>query len=76
MQAVLTSPEHGFEFEVDMIITAVYNNYHLEWLPVRTIYTGQSSHIHALSHVLRFLRMVQQARYRRKLRYKHGVHCG
>jgi len=76
MQAVLTCPEHGFEFEVEMVITAVYNNYHLEWIPVRTIYTGQSSHIHALSHVLRFLRMVRQARCRRKLRYKHGVHCG
>jgi glycosyltransferase involved in cell wall biosynthesis len=63
MQAVLSSSEHGFELEVDMIITAVHNGYHLEWLPIRTIYAGQASHIHALSHVLHFLRMVWRARH-------------
>ena len=74
MRAMLTSPERGFEFEVDMIITAVRNNYHLEWIPVRTIYAGQPSHIHALAHVLRFLRMVWQARRHRKLRCEPIAH--
>ncbi|MGQ9503215.1 MAG: glycosyltransferase family 2 protein [Anaerolineae bacterium] len=66
MQAMLTSSERGFEFEVDMIITAVCHHYHLEWIPVRTIYAGQPSRIHALSHVLRFLHIVWRARHHRK----------
>lgn len=63
MRAMLSSPQRGFEFEVEMVITAVHNNYRLEWIPVRTIYTGQPSHIHALSHAFRFLGMVWQARH-------------
>ena len=71
MRAMLSSSERGFEFEVDMIITAVCGGYHLEWIPVRTIYAGQPSHIHTVSHVLRFLRMVWQARHHRKPRCEY-----
>jgi len=64
MEAMLASPERGFEFEVDMIVIAVRKGYRLEWVPVRTIYAGQPSHIRALRHVVHFLRLVWQTRYR------------
>lgn len=66
MKAVLGSREYGFEFEVEMIVICIQRGYQLEWVPIRTIYGGESSHIHPLKHTIQFTRMVLQTR--RKMR--------
>ena len=57
-EAVLTSSEQGFEFEVEMIVTCVRDGFVLDWVPIRTIYAGEASHISPWRHVANFLRMV------------------
>lgn len=69
MQAMLASPESGFEFEVDMIVVCVENGFTLDWLPIRTIYAGERSHINPFRHTLHYFRMIWQTRLRiRRLR--------
>lgn len=58
MQAVLNSPESGFEFEVNMIVDCLINGYSLGWVPIRTIYGEEKSHIHPIKHVYNFFRVV------------------
>jgi len=58
MQKLLASHEEGFEFEVEMIRTAIQSDYRLEWVNIRTIYAGETSHIRPLKHVMNFLRVV------------------
>jgi glycosyltransferase involved in cell wall biosynthesis len=65
-EAVLDSPVGGFEFEVDMIVTCLQKDLRLDWVPIRTIYAGEKSHISPLKHIVRFLRMVSYTR--RKMR--------
>ena len=62
MQAVLSSAEQGFEFEVEMIVICVRGGYKLAWVPIRTIYAGESSHIQPFRHLVNFLRMVLRTR--------------
>lgn len=64
MESMLSSPEGGFEFEVDMIVICVENGYRLEWVPIRTIYAGERSHINPVKHTLNYFRMVWQTRQR------------
>jgi glycosyltransferase involved in cell wall biosynthesis len=66
MKAVLGSQESGFEFEVEMIVICIQRGYRLEWVPIRTIYGGEGSHIQPLKHTIEFTRMVLQTR--RKMR--------
>jgi glycosyltransferase involved in cell wall biosynthesis len=66
MKAVLGSRESGFEFEVEMIVICIQRGYSLEWVPIRTIYAGEGSHIQPLKHTVEFTRMVLQTR--RKMR--------
>jgi glycosyltransferase involved in cell wall biosynthesis len=66
MEAVLDSQESGFEFEVEMIVTCIQAGYSLEWVPIRTIYRDEGSHIHPIRHTLEFARMVLQTRKRMK----------
>ena len=66
MEAVLGSGESGFEFEVEMIVTCIKLGYTLDWVPIRTIYRDEGSHIHPLRHTLEFTRMVLQTRQRMK----------
>ena len=66
MEAVLGSLESGFEFEVEMIVICLQRGYTLEWVPIRTIYRDEGSHIHPLRHTLEFSRMVLQTRRRMK----------
>ncbi|UCF29309.1 MAG: glycosyltransferase family 2 protein [Chloroflexota bacterium] len=66
MKAVLGSRETGFEFEVEMIVICIQRGYRLEWVPIRTIYGGEGSHIQPLKHTIEFTRMVLQTR--RKMR--------
>ena len=66
MEAMLASQEHGFQFEVEMFVVCVQKGYALDWVPIRTIYAGESSHIQPLQHVVEFTRMVLQTRKRIK----------
>jgi glycosyltransferase involved in cell wall biosynthesis len=62
MEATLASSEQGFEFEVEMIVTCVQLDYRLAWVPIHTIYAGESSHIRPVRHVLNFLSLVLRTR--------------
>jgi glycosyltransferase involved in cell wall biosynthesis len=57
-QAALASQHGGFEFEVDMLVICVQHGWRLDWVPIRTIYGSESSHISPLKHTGRFLRLV------------------
>jgi hypothetical protein len=54
--------ESGFEFEMEMIVTCVRRGYFLDWVPIRTIYAGESSHINPLTHFTNSVRMIGQIR--------------
>jgi len=62
LERLLGSTEQGFEFEVEMITTAIRAGYAIDWVPIRTIYAGQPSHIRPISHVRSFLRVAREAR--------------
>lgn len=64
LEATLTSEERGFEFEVEMIVTCMLCGFALEWVPIRTIYAGEKSHINPWYHFVHFSRMVWQTRQR------------
>jgi glycosyltransferase involved in cell wall biosynthesis len=63
---ILSSAESGFEFEVEMIAVCVEHGFALDWVPVRTIYAGEGSHIKPWHHVASFLRVVYRTRRRMK----------
>jgi hypothetical protein len=62
MEATLTSEEAGFEFEVEMIVTAIRAGWPIGWVPIRTIYEDQTSHIRPGRHLRRFLATTWRAR--------------
>jgi glycosyltransferase involved in cell wall biosynthesis len=62
MEAMLASEESGFEFEVEMITTAIRAGWAIDWVPIRTIYAGERSHIDPWRHFTSFVRMVRKAR--------------
>jgi glycosyltransferase involved in cell wall biosynthesis len=62
MRSMLESDESGFEFEVEMIARAVALGLPIEWVPIRTIYAGEPSHIEPWRHLREFLRMTVKAR--------------
>ncbi len=62
IEALPASDELGFEFEVEMITICVRRNFKLAWVPIRTIYAGESSHINPVQHVKNFARIVWQTR--------------
>jgi len=64
IEATLESREQGFEFEVEMIVTCVLRGYVIDWVPIRTIYAGESSHIRPLPHLRHFLRITADTRRR------------
>jgi glycosyltransferase involved in cell wall biosynthesis len=64
LEATLDSRESGFEFEVEMIVTCVQRGYVLAWVPIRTIYAGEQSHINPWHHFVNFSRVVWQTRRR------------
>lgn len=65
MEAMFHSKEGMWEFEVDMIIQAVNGGMLLDWVPIRTIYAGEKSHIRYGRHIVQFTRMVWRARMSR-----------
>jgi glycosyltransferase involved in cell wall biosynthesis len=62
MQAMLASEESGFEFEVEMIARCIALGLPIEWMPIRTIYAGEPSHIQPWRHFREFLRVTRKAR--------------
>ncbi len=64
VEALCQSSERGFEFEVEMIATCLQAHMDLEWIPIRTIYADESSHIHPLAHVVNYFRIVWLTRRR------------
>ncbi len=69
LAAMLSSREQGFQFEVEMIVVCIERDFVLAWVPIRTIYAGESSHIHPWKHTRDFMRMVCQT-YRRVRKHK------
>ena len=62
MNALLASPKSGFTFEVEMITTCIRGGWPMAWVPIRTIYAGEPSHIRPLGHLVSFVRVVREAR--------------
>jgi glycosyltransferase involved in cell wall biosynthesis len=62
MTELLDSRESGFEFEVEMIARSIALGLPIAWVPIRTIYAGESSHIRPLAHLASFLRVARDAR--------------
>ncbi len=62
MAALERSREPGFEFEVEMLTTCVRNRWPIDWVPIRTIYAGEASHIRPWHHLTSFVRMLVAAR--------------
>ena len=61
-EATLASDEPGFAFEVEQITTCIRMRGGLAWVPIRTIYAGEPSHIRPVAHLREFVRIVGQAR--------------
>jgi glycosyltransferase involved in cell wall biosynthesis len=66
IEALLESLEAGFEFEMEQIVVCAEREYKLVWVPIRTIYEGEKSHIRPLKHVQNFVRVSLQTRQRLK----------
>ena len=62
MSATLDSTESGFAFEVEMIAICLREGWPIEWLPIRTIYGDEPSHIQPLRHLREFLAVTRRAR--------------
>lgn len=56
-EAVLQSAEAGFEFEVEMIALALKEGLSMEWVPIRTIYRDEKSHIQPWKHLNKFIQV-------------------
>jgi glycosyltransferase involved in cell wall biosynthesis len=69
LQAVLSSQEQGFEFEVEMIVTCVESGYTMGWVPIKTIYANEKSHIQPVHHVINYSRVILQT-WRRRMTVK------
>ncbi len=61
IERMLQNPESGFEFEVDMITLCLKHHLGLGWVPIRTIYAGEASHIRPFHHLVHFLRVSAKA---------------
>jgi glycosyltransferase involved in cell wall biosynthesis len=62
MNAMLDSAEDGFAFEVEMIAVCLRERWPIDWVPVRTIYADEDSHIEPVKHVREFLKVTRRAR--------------
>lgn len=62
MAALLDSNEDGFAFEVEMIARCIALGLPIAWVPIRTIYAGEPSHIRPWAHFTSFLRAARNAR--------------
>jgi glycosyltransferase involved in cell wall biosynthesis len=62
LQAMLDSEEDGFAFEVEMIAVCLREGWPLDWVPIRTIYGDEESHIDPRRHLREFLDVTRRAR--------------
>jgi len=62
MRSMLASEESGFEFEVEMIARCIALGLPIRWVPIRTIYAGEPSHIQPWRHFTEFVRVTRKAR--------------
>ena len=62
VEAMLASGERGFGFEVEMIVECARRGWTIEWVPIRTIYGTEDSHINPVTHVARFLSLAWRIR--------------
>ena len=62
MRRLLDSEESGFEFEVEMIARCIALGLPIAWVPIRTIYAGEPSHIRPWRHFTEFVRVTRDAR--------------
>jgi glycosyltransferase involved in cell wall biosynthesis len=62
VKRLLIGREEGFEFEMEMILECVRSDFSLGWVPIRTIYAGERSHIDPFRHLMNFTRFVWRAR--------------
>lgn len=68
VEAMLDNGETGFEFEVEMILFCVAEKIVIEWVPIRTIYQDETSHIKPIQHVIKYLSLLRRAyQTRRKI---------
>jgi glycosyltransferase involved in cell wall biosynthesis len=61
LELMANSPEKGYELEVDMITLCLKNRLGLAWVPIRTIYAGQASHIRKWHHLVHYFRITAKA---------------
>ncbi len=61
IELMLQASESGFEFEVEMITLCLKHRLGLGWVPIRTIYADEKSHIRPLHHLVQFLRISVKA---------------
>ncbi|HEX7951167.1 MAG TPA: glycosyltransferase family 2 protein [Candidatus Limnocylindrales bacterium] len=62
MTAMLDSRDDGFAFEVEMIAVCLRERWSIGWVPIRTIYGDERSHIRPLRHLREFLAVTARAR--------------
>ena len=62
MQETADSTEKGFEFEVEMIVNCLKRSCDLQWVEIKTIYAGETSHINPLRHLVNYVRLLEQTR--------------
>ncbi len=62
MNAMLDSREDGFAFEVEMIAICLRERWSIAWVPIRTIYGDETSHIEPRHHLRDFLAVTRRAR--------------
>jgi len=62
MAAMLDSREQGFSFEVEMIAVCLREGWPIGWIPVRTIYADERSHVRPGRHLREFLAVTGRAR--------------
>jgi hypothetical protein len=60
MELLLDSEEMGFEFEVEMIFAAHAKGLKVDWVPIKTIYSDEESHISPLKHLANFFRIIRK----------------
>lgn len=61
-ELLLDSTENGFEFEVEMLALCLKHNLGLGWVPIKTIYAGQGSHIRPLHHLIEYFRILRKVK--------------
>jgi len=62
MAAMADSRESGFAFEVEMIAVCLREGWPIAWVPIRTIYGDETSHIRPGQHLREFLAVTGRAR--------------